>query len=224
MKFARRSRRRFSVDSFPLLPSTSEHDDLPGWSKWPVRPEAAGQEVPYPAKQQSVLPVLSKPGRRIGFPALQATMNTLNKISVTKGQHSSSTLTKIHRLGGLGMAGLFGGPLALSYLIYRDLVMLRRQDLLYTAALWCVPIILFWLYCIFSFPPDLISQWIVYLPQTILWWIVARHLLGKIHADYQQRGGPFLSRWRAVRFGILSWISFKILFFAADFVIDLLAG
>lgn len=146
------------------------------------------------------------------------------EISVTDAQHSSSTMKKIHRLGGLGLAGFFGGPLALSYLIYRDLVVLRRQDLLLTTALWFGPFILFWLYCIFSFPPDLISQWIIYLPQTILWWIVARHLLGKIHADYQKQGGPFLSRWRAVKFGILACIALKVFFFAADSGIGLLTG
>ena len=65
----------------------------------------------------------------------------------------------------------------MSYLIYCDLVGLGRRDLLGAAAAWFGAFILFWLYCLFSFPPDLISQWIPYLPQTILWWIIARHLL-----------------------------------------------
>ena len=144
------------------------------------------------------------------------------KISVTDEPHASPTLTRINRIGGLGLAGFFGGPLAISYLIYRDLVVLGRKDLLLAKAGCFGPLILFWLYCIFSFPPDLISQWILYLPQTILWWFMARHLLSKAHAGYQEQGCQFLSRWRAVRFGVFTFVVLKIFFFVSDVGIDLL--
>lgn len=151
-------------------------------------------------------------------------MNTIPAVlSVSNEQNESPISIRVHRLGGLGLAGFFGGPLAISYLIYRDLVALRRPDLLLTAAFWFGPFILFWLYCLFSFPPDLISQWIPYLPQTIIWWMVARHLLRKIHASYRERGGLFLSRWRAVGFGITTFGALKMLFFIADVGVDLLA-
>jgi hypothetical protein len=145
------------------------------------------------------------------------------EISVTSEQQVSSTLTRIHGLGGLGLAGFFGGPLAISYLIYRDLIVLRREDLLLTTAVWFVPFIVFWLYCIFSFPPDLISQWILYLPQTILWWIVARHLLGKIHACYQEQECLFRPRLQAIKFGFFTFVAIKIFFFVFDFVNAILA-
>lgn len=174
--------------------------------------------------QGSMIPGLSEPKEPIRIPNLQAMMNTVpTEISVTDGHHESSTPIRIHHLGGLGLGGFFGGPVAISYLIYRDLCALRRLDLVVTTAVWFVPFILFWLYCLFSFPPDLISQWILYLPQTILWWIVARHLLRKIHANYRERGGLFLSRWRSVRFGLFTFAALKILFFVGDVGIDLSA-
>ena len=82
--------------------------------------------------------------------------------------------------------------------------------------MWFAPFIVFWLYCLFSFPPDLISQWILYLPQTILWWIVARHLFSEIYRTHKLSGGLFNSRWQAVRFGFLLFLGLKLTFFIVD--------
>lgn len=126
------------------------------------------------------------------------------------------TASRIHRTAGLGLAGLFGGPLALSYMLYRDLRVLRRADLGRRALAWFAPLSGLWLYCLLSFPPDLISQWILYLPQTVLWWIVARHLLRPAHAGYVQGGGQFFSRWRGVGTGLVTFCILKLTFFIAD--------
>jgi hypothetical protein len=133
---------------------------------------------------------------------------------------SESTPTPIHTLGGLGLGGLFGGPLAISYLIYRDLIALGLEMNLRVVAAWFVPFILFWIFCIFTFPPDFISQFILYFPQTILWWIVARHLLGGVHSKYRNNGGLFRTRLSAVRFGIFTFFALKILFFVGGVVND----
>lgn len=104
----------------------------------------------------------------------------------------------------------------MAYLIYRDLTSLGRADLFSKVAMWFIPFIFFWLYCLFSFPPDLISQWTLYLPQTILWWIVARHLFVEIHRAHKDSGGSFNSRWQAVRFGFLVFLGLKLTFFIAE--------
>ena len=127
--------------------------------------------------------------------------------------------SRIHRTSGLGLAGLFGGPLALSYLLYRDLRVLHRADLGRRALAWFAPLSGLWLYCLLSFPPDLISQWILYLPQPVLWWIVARHLLRPAHACYVQGGGQFFSRWRGFGAGVMTFCILKLTFFVADSVL-----
>lgn len=139
----------------------------------------------------------------------------------TEAQPPPRPAIRIHCSGGLGWGGFFGGPLAISYLIFRDLTSLGRTDLLPTAAAWFAPFILFWLYCLFSFPPDFISQWILYLPQTILWWIVARHLSVGIHRAYEASGGLFKSKLNAVRTGFFIFLGLKVTFFAVGSLKDL---
>lgn len=117
------------------------------------------------------------------------------------------------------MAGLFGGPLALSYLLYRDLGVLGRPDLRWRALAWFGPLSGVWLYCLLTLPPDLISQWIGYLPQTLLWWIVARHLVRIAHAGHVQGGGLFFSRWRGVGAGLVMFCILKLTFFMLDAVL-----
>ena len=126
---------------------------------------------------------------------------------------SKITPPKIFTLGGLGLGGFFGGPLAITYLIYRDLIALELRSKFRIVAIWFTPLILFWIYCIFNFPPDFISQFILHFPQAILWWIVARHLLSSIHRNHISNDGLFRSRWSAVRFGIFTFFSLKIIFF-----------
>jgi hypothetical protein len=127
----------------------------------------------------------------------------------------NAPLARIHSVGGLGLGGFFGGPLAISYLVYRDLVALGRTDLLPKAAAWFIPCILLWSYCLLSFPPDPISQLIPYLPQTVLWWIIARHLFAGIHAEFAANGGAFKSKWQAVRLGFFTFLGLKVVFFVA---------
>ncbi len=119
------------------------------------------------------------------------------------------------------MAGFFGGPLAVSHLIYRDLLNLGRKDLVPKAAAWFVPCLLLWIYCVLRFPPDLISQWIAYLPQTILWWVIASRLLAGTHAKFVADGGLFRSRWQAVRFGFFVFLGLKVAFFVAGVLQEL---
>lgn len=133
---------------------------------------------------------------------------------------SGSTPKLIHTIGGLGLGGFFGGPLAISYLIYRDLVALGLEANLRVAAAWFGPLILFWIFCIFKFPPDFISQFILYLPQSILWWIVARHMLVGVHTKYRNNGGKFRTRLSAVRFGFFTFLALKIVFFVGGIVND----
>ena len=127
----------------------------------------------------------------------------------------------VHTTGGFGLGGFFGGPLAISYLIYRDLITLGRTDLFRKAFAWFAPFVVLWLYCLLSFPPDLISQWILYLPQTILWWIVSRHLFAGIHTKYKAAGGLFKSKWQAVRFGFFVFLGLKVFFFFVGVVAKL---
>jgi len=130
---------------------------------------------------------------------------------------------RIFSTGSLGLGGFFGGPLAILYLICRDLVALGCTDLLSKTFVWFVPFLLFWSYCLFSFPPDFLSQFILYLPQTILWWIVARHLFGKLHLEFASNGGVFRSKWQAIRFGFFTFLGLKVVFFLAGMVWELWA-
>ena len=141
---------------------------------------------------------------RLSFPEKSA-----NEVAST----SEAEQSRIFDSGGLGWGGFFGGPLAISYLIYRDLVALRRTDLLPSVFARFVPCILFWLLCVLSFPPDLITQWIYYLPQTILWWILSRHLLTGIYVKFVAAGGSFKSRWTAVGFGFFTFLGLKLFFY-----------
>jgi hypothetical protein len=140
-------------------------------------------------------------------------MQSITTTSPKDLEMTSESSLRIFDSGGLGWSGFFGGPLAISYLIYRDLRALGHTDLLPKVAVWFIPCILFWLYCLLSFPRDLVSQWILYLPQTILWWILARHLLGKIQADFAIAGGKFRTRWAAVRLGFFTFLGMKLFFY-----------
>jgi len=129
---------------------------------------------------------------------------------------AGTTPARVHSSIGLGLGGFFGGPLAISYLIYRDLVSLGRTNLLPKAAAWFIPCILLWGFFLLRFPPDPISQWIPYLPQTVLWWLIARHLFGRILAQHVAEGGEYKSRWQAVRFGFFTFLGLKVVFFCAE--------
>jgi hypothetical protein len=109
----------------------------------------------------------------------------------------------------------------MGYLIYRDLKALGLSDRLRLCAAWFVPLIAFWLYFIFSVPPDVISQLIPFLPETILWWMVARHCLAPIHADYRKEGRLFRSRWAAAGLGLATFCALKIVFFAGGVAHDM---
>lgn len=127
---------------------------------------------------------------------------------------------EIQTISGLWLGGFFGGPFAMTYLIYRDLVALGRTDVLCGVAAWFVPFSLFWLYCLVSFPPDFVSQFLLYLPQTIFWWIVARHILRNVHASVPDGGVLFVSRWRAVAFGVSVFAAMKLLILLVRFAFD----
>src|SRR6218665_198260 len=120
----------------------------------------------------------------------------MDKLASVENSHTIESPVRIHSAGGLGWGGFFGGPLALSFLVYRDLRALGRMDLFPKAAVWLVFFIALWLYCVLGFPPDLISQWILYFPQAILWWIVARGLFADVRGRFESDGGAFHSRWK----------------------------
>lgn len=118
----------------------------------------------------------------------------------------------IFSTGALALAGLFGGPLAIAYLMYCDLKTLGLSDRLRACAAWFGPLIALWFYLIVIAPTDVISQWVHHLPQVILWWMVARHLLAGIHARYRNEGGLFRSRWTAVGMGFATYFALKLVF------------
>ncbi|MFC5461166.1 hypothetical protein [Massilia niabensis] len=124
---------------------------------------------------------------------------------------------RIFSTGGLALAGLFGGPLAIAYLTCCDLKTLGLSDRLRACAAWFGPLIALWFYLIFSVPPDVISQLLPHLLQVILWWMVARHLLARTHARYRNEGGLFRSRWTAVGMGIATYFALKLVFAAGVF-------
>ena len=99
-----------------------------------------------------------------------------------------SAQSRIDSVGGLGLAGLIGGPLAVFYLIYRNLQLLGLRDRIPVAAAWFVPLVAVWLYFILSVPPDILSQLIPIFPQAVLWWLVIRHILGKSINVYRSKG------------------------------------
>lgn len=135
--------------------------------------------------------------------------------------HDDDRAVRFHGTGGLALAGFFGGPLALYYLADRDLRVSKQSELRRRTAAWFIPLSAVWLYFLFSFPPDLISQWIAYLPQTILWWMVVRHLFRDAHAALVQQGALKHSKWRAVRFGFFVFLGLKVLLFAGFLLFDL---
>lgn len=116
---------------------------------------------------------------------------------------------EIFSIGGLAVAGFFGGPLALFYLADRDLRDLHEPALRRRLTHWFIPLSAVWLYFLFSFPPDLISQWLPYLPQTILWWMVVRHLLRQAHAGFAQRGVVMRPKYDAFEFGFCVFLGLK---------------
>jgi len=127
---------------------------------------------------------------------------------------------EIFSTGGLAVAGFFGGPLALFYLADRDLRALREPALRRRLKSWFIPLTVIWLYFLFGFPPDLVSQWIAYLPQTILWWMVVRHLFRQAHAGFRQRGAAVLPKYNAFEFGFCVFIGLKVLLWAGSTLFD----
>ncbi len=134
----------------------------------------------------------------------------------------ASASIRIHSLGGLGMAGLLGGPLAAGYLTFRNMQTLGLSGQVPVAFAWFVFLVAIWLYFIFSVPPDLISQLIPFLPQVVVWWLTARHILRNAHTAYHAEGGLFRSKWAAVRVGLLTFAILKVIFFAGGVLKEML--
>lgn len=127
---------------------------------------------------------------------------------------------EIFSIGGLAVAGFFGGPLALFYLADRDLRALQEPALRRRLAHWFIPLSAVWLYFLFSFPPDLLSQWISYLPQTILWWMVVRHLFRQAHAGFAQRGIVMLPKYDAFEFGFCVFLGLKLVLWGGSVLVE----
>lgn len=123
---------------------------------------------------------------------------------------------EIFSIGGLAVAGFFGGPLALFYLANRDLSTLHEPALQRRLAHWFIPLSAVWLYFLFNSPPDLVSQWLPYLPQTILWWMVVRHLFRQAHAGFVQRGIAMRPKYDAFEFGFCVFLGLKAVLWIGD--------
>jgi len=141
-----------------------------------------------------------------------------NPYAAPSSVSEASVIIQIHSLGGIGLAGLFGGPLAAGYLTYRNLQTLGLSGQAPAAVAWFALLMAVWLYFIFSVPPDLLSQLIPFFPQAFLWWLTTRHILGKAHTVYRAEGGFFRSKWAAVRIGLFIFLALKIIFFAGGVV------
>ncbi len=111
---------------------------------------------------------------------------------------------KIYGLGGVALAGLVGGPLAVAYLVYRNLSMMGLQRKIGISAMILVPMVAIWLYVQFHVPPDALSQLVAFLPQVALWWLGARYMLSSAHRGHKDRGGSFRSAWAG--FGV-GWVA-----------------
>lgn len=131
---------------------------------------------------------------------------------------------EIFSIGGLAVAGFFGGPLALLYLADRDLRALHEPALRRRLARWFVPLSVVWLYFLFSFPPDLVSQWLPYLPQTILWWMVVRHLFRQAHAGFVERGIVMRPKYDAFEFGFCVFLGLKAVLWIGDMLYERLGS
>lgn len=123
---------------------------------------------------------------------------------------------RIYTVGGVALAGLFGGPLVVCYLIIRNLQVLNRFGRIFMAAAIFLPLILIWLYVIFSVPGDLLSQLIPYFPQVLIWWLATRYVMMDCQVAHMNSGGQSRSKWGAVRFGLASFAILKWIFFLVD--------
>jgi hypothetical protein len=142
-------------------------------------------------------------------------MNTILRTEIHSESGSDSHNIEIFSPTGLGLAGLLGGPIAIFYLTLEDLKRTRQTSLNSRVIAWFGPFIALWLFCIFYFPPDLLSQSIVYFPQVPLWWLTAKRLLSNTHSLHQVAGKSFRSKWAAVRFGVFTFLALKVIFFSA---------
>jgi hypothetical protein len=120
---------------------------------------------------------------------------------------------KINSVGGLALAGLSGGPLAILLLTYFDLKVIGRSNEFRRVLIWFTPLIALWICMVLVVPPDLLSQLIPFIPQVFLWWVVVRRLLSNTHNQYQSDGGLFRSKWRSVWFGFLVFAALRIAVF-----------
>lgn len=115
----------------------------------------------------------------------------------------------IHGLGAIALAGLFGGPIAIGYLVWRNFSALYLKERRGRAIVFLVLFTAFWFYVALHVPPDLMSQLIPLLPQLAIWWLAARYFLARAHARHKAGGGKFRSLWIAIGVGVLVNIIFK---------------
>lgn len=127
---------------------------------------------------------------------------------------------KINSLGGLALAGLSGGPLAILLLTYRDLKVIGRLKEFRRVLIWFTPLIALWICMILVAPPDFLSQLIPFIPQVFLWWVVVRRLLSDTHNQFHNESGLFRSKWRSIWFGFLVFAAMRLALFALGWFLD----
>ena len=132
----------------------------------------------------------------------------------------TSTALQLHSLGGIALAGLFGGPIASGYLTFRNLQLLGHPNPAKKTLICFVPLVTVWLFIIFKSQPDVISQFIPFLPPILIWWLVARYVLNEAHTTHKSMGGGFKSKFNSTCFGLLTLIALKILELAIYFLIN----
>ena len=125
-----------------------------------------------------------------------------------------STSAIASSLGSLVIAGLLGGPLAIGYLSIRNFKALNLHAKSKQATAMFALAVALWFYSSLITPPDVISQLLTLLPQLLLWWLAAGHLMRHALSEHRAAGGKFRSKWYAAAVGAITNIVVKLAFMA----------
>jgi hypothetical protein len=141
-------------------------------------------------------------------------------ITVPTKQLETPSALKVHSIGGIALAGLFGGPIASAYLTFRNLQLLGHPNPARKVLVWFVPLTAVWLFISYKSHSDVISQLIPYLPQVFIWWLIARYFLKKSTITHRSLGGGFKSKFFSAGFGLLTTLTVRIVEFAIYFLLS----
>lgn len=133
-------------------------------------------------------------------------MNTENMLNVDN-QSDMSLKQKMYSVGAVSWASIFGGPIAASFLIRRNFLVMNKRVYAAKSLLWAFSFQFALIFLLFFIIPISISDKIPSFFYNAIWLVVVNLILAKVQGEklkyHKENKGLFYSKWKAVLIGIL---------------------